>query len=512
MGKKKSRTPDNATEDPSSPGTEAKPTEDAASATPAEAPAKPAAEKKPKVPAEPAGPPPELRLLARGRGGLQAFSGPDWKPCEGYALPPSDETEFCFSPDGKLLVAADHKAGTLNVYDSVTGELRYSLPEPKVINLYVSPKSTYLVSMRRYEKDDVPNLAVWDLATGKESARLFQSRWPALSWSMDEGVCIRMTNNGVLAMSGANFAAEQADGRLDNAKVDALAVSPNLPPFVAVFTKQAKGQPAHVKVYRAPNLTEEVCQKSMFKADSCSLFWNSAGSAVIINCKTDQDTTGQSYYGESLLYLMLPKQKETMNVTVGKAGEQVHDVAWAPNGAEFIVISGTMPRNRATLFNLKGEQVFDFGTSPRNTVAWAPNSRFIALCGFGNLAGEIQFWDRRKVDKPGAKIGECRMSSCTAYAWSPDSRQFLCAVTAPRMKVDNKITIFKHNGLELFTVPFSGDLYQTEFKPEKAKMFPNREPSPAPAEHRAQQAAAAPALFKARGSSGLERQLRKERQ
>lgn len=58
------------------------------------------------------------------------------------------------------------------------------------------------------------------------------------------------------------------------------------------------------------------------------------------------------------------------------------------------------------------------------------------------------------------KIGECRMSSCTAYAWSPDSRQFLCAVTAPRMKVDNKITIFKHNGLELFTVPFSGDLYR----------------------------------------------------
>lgn len=64
-----------------------------------------------------------------------------------------------------------------------------------------------------------------------------------------------------------------------------------------------------------------------------------------------------------------------------------------------------MPRNRATLFNLKGEQVFDFGTSPRNTVAWAPNSRFIALCGFGNLAGEIQFWDRRKVDKPGAAHG-----------------------------------------------------------------------------------------------------------
>ncbi len=41
-------------------------------------------------------------------------------------------------------------------------------------------------------------------------------------------------------------------------------------------------------------------------------------------------------------------------------------------GSEFIVITGRMPQNKATLFNLKGELVFDFGTSPRNTVAWAP--------------------------------------------------------------------------------------------------------------------------------------------
>ena len=52
---------------------------------------------------------------------------------------------------------------------------------------------------------------------------------------------------------------------------------------------------------------------------------------------------------------------------------------------------------QATLFNMKAEPLFEFGTGPKNTVAWAPNSRFIALCGFGNLAGDIQFWDRWKV-------------------------------------------------------------------------------------------------------------------
>jgi translation initiation factor 2A len=149
-------------------------------------------------------------------------------------------------------------------------------------------------------------------------------------WSMDETTCVRMTNNGVQAINGTTFEMEQQNGRLENSKVDAISMSPNLPPYVAVFTKQSKGQPAHVVVYKAPNLSNEVVQKSMFKADTCEMFWNNPGTALIANCRTDQDSTGQSYYGDSLVYLVLPKQKETMNVTVGRGGEQVHDVAWAP--------------------------------------------------------------------------------------------------------------------------------------------------------------------------------------
>ena len=46
------------------------------------------------------------------------------------------------------------------------------------------------------------------------------------------------------------------------------------------------------------------------------------------------------------VYLMLPKQKESMNIMTGKTGERVHDIAWAPNGNEFILVFGEMPQNK----------------------------------------------------------------------------------------------------------------------------------------------------------------------
>jgi len=40
-------------------------------------------------------------------------------------------------------------------------------------------------------------------------------------------------------------------------------------------------------------------------------------------------------------------------------------VVWSPNSTEFCVVYGFMPA-KATVFNLKCDPVFDFGTGPRN--------------------------------------------------------------------------------------------------------------------------------------------------
>lgn len=45
----------------------------------------------------------------------------------------------------------------------------------------------------------------------------------------------------------------------------------------------------------------------------------------------------------------------------------IYDVAWSPNSSEFCVVFGFMPA-KATVYNLKCDPVFDFGTGPRNAV------------------------------------------------------------------------------------------------------------------------------------------------
>lgn len=36
------------------------------------------------------------------------------------------------------------------------------------------------------------------------------------------------------------------------------------------------------------------------------------------------------------------------------------------------------------------------GTGYYNTIKWSPSGRYVALCGFGNLPGAIEFWDKKK--------------------------------------------------------------------------------------------------------------------
>jgi translation initiation factor 2A len=42
----------------------------------------------------------------------------------------------------------------------------------------------------------------------------------------------------------------------------------------------------------------------------------------------------------------------------------------------------------------QAEPVFEFGEAHRNTISWSPHGRFLCMAGFGNLAGDMDFWDR----------------------------------------------------------------------------------------------------------------------
>ena len=119
---------------------------------------------------------------------------------------------------------------------------------------------------------------------------------------------------------------------------------------------------------------------------------------MLVHTHTEVDKTGKSYMGETGLYYMTVEEAQkgkgkVQNVTLRKEGP-IHDVQWSPLGDEFIVIFGVSPPE-ACIFNTKCEVTHSFGEAPRNTVSWSPHGRFLALAGFGNMSGELAFYDRK---------------------------------------------------------------------------------------------------------------------
>ena len=65
----------------------------------------------------------------------------------------------------------------------------------------------------------------------------------------------------------------------------------------------------------------------------------------------------------------------------GKEGP-IYSVEWSPKSSEFCVVYGYMP-SKATLFNLKCEPVFEFGTGPRNCTYYNPHgNNILFVCSF----------------------------------------------------------------------------------------------------------------------------------
>ncbi|KAG2652188.1 hypothetical protein PVAP13_1NG341100 [Panicum virgatum] len=90
----------------------------------------------------------------------------------------------------------------------------------------------------------------------------------------------------------------------------------------------------------------------------------------------------------------------------------------------------------------------------------------IVLAGFGNLPGDMAFWDYSEKNLVAKTKAECSVTS----EWSPDGRHFMTATTAPRLQIDNGIKIFDHNGSLQFKKMFE-KLYQADWKPEAPERF-----------------------------------------
>ncbi|KAB0357499.1 hypothetical protein FD754_001655 [Muntiacus muntjak] len=366
----------------------------------------------------------------------------------------------------------------VNVISVTTKGRLHSFDLPKAVCLEFSPKNTVLATWQPYaaSKDDtagIPNLQLYDVKTGTCLKSFIQKKmqnW-CPSWSEDETLCARNVNNEVHFFENNNF--NKIANKLHLKKINDFVLSPGPQPYkVAVYVPGSKGAPSFVRLYQYPNFDEPhaaLANKSFFKADKVTMLWNKKATAVLVIASTDVDKTGASYYGEQTLHYMATNGESAV-VQLPKNGP-IYDVVWNSSSTEFCAVYGFMPA-KATVFNLKCDPVFDFGTGPRNAAYYSPHGHILVLAGFGNLRGQMEVWDVKKyklISKPVA-------SDSTYLAWCPDGEHILTATCAPRLRVNNGYKIWHYTGsvLHKYDVPSNAELWQVSWQPFLDGIFPEK--------------------------------------
>lgn len=428
---------------------------------------------------------PRTKFFLRGRNGIEVLWGPPSSSKDEVKIEPDERFESLasadlmeFTEDGELVVLVRTASG-FTVRHADTGALVTEVANPGIHAVAWSPLGSQLLTWQRPQKDsDAGNLIVWDAATGQDLARFHhksytRDKWPVLQWTSDETICARQSANGVVLYHGRDIPSGSI-GHIHEPSVSNFSVAPASAPYkVAIFVPEKKGKPASVKIYQFPNhLDAPIASKSFYKAQDVTLKWSPTGSALIIETRTDIDTSGKSYYGETGLFFLQSDGEYDCIVPLTKEGT-VHDVAWDPTGRGFVVIAGAMPAH-ATLYDIKALPIFEFGAAPRNHVSWSPHGRFLCLAGFGNLRGDMDFWERNKLKK----LGSATSNAATTFAWSPDSRYFTTATTFPRLRVDNGFKVFRYDGSGPIYQEERKELYDLKFRPAALETYPNRPQSP----------------------------------
>lgn len=318
-------------------------------------------------------------------------------------------------------------------------------------------------------------MVIWSIATGQELfayIRRSPENW-APQWTDDDKYCLRGVANEIHFFESTDFKKGPVKKCVCKGVHD-FKVAPGPGPVrLVLFIPSIKGAAASVRLFHEDNLSQQVASKSFFKADSVLMVWNYQGTACLVQTKTETDTSGKSYYGETNLYYMALRDGASMLVTLDKEGP-ISDFAWAPNGKEFCVVYGNTPI-KAAIFNQKCDKVFDFGTGPRNTVQYSPHGNIIMMCGLGAIgSGTHQFWGRGEGGKARySLVSELEKRDCTDVAWCPDSEHFLMATCFGKIKMDNCLEVQHYSGKLVYSRTYK-HLNKVEWRPVPAGVLPEK--------------------------------------
>ncbi|CAE6446137.1 unnamed protein product [Rhizoctonia solani] len=427
---------------------------------------------------------------------------PEFAPIDAFDKPSTTSRAYTYSQDGRLF-AYILPAGVY-IVEAGTFQVIQTIEISNIVEISFSPLATFIQTWERPQKLEEgvqhKNLRIWRIADGAELTSFTQKGqegW-ALQFTANESQALRVVGQDVQVFSPAEWGNGVVD-KLHVEGVTSVSLSPAAQdPSIAVFIGEKKGAPAMVRIYSLAALGgAPTCQKTFYKADKAVFKWNAAGTHVLLFTQTDVDKSNKSYYGETNLYFLSAKGDFDCRVALDKEGP-IHDYTWSPSSKEFGVIYGYMPA-KAVLFDQRVRTLHDFGSHPINFISYNPQSRLVALAGFGNLAGKIDIYDRRML----TKVTTIDAPNTTWCQWSPCGRFLLTATLSPRLRVDNGVKIWHCTG-PLIHVQLEEELYQVSWQPiptGAVTAFPQNLPAaPAPTPSVTLLAPAKPAAAKPAGA------------
>ncbi|XP_047082016.1 eukaryotic translation initiation factor 2A-like [Lolium rigidum] len=415
---------------------------------------------------------PALSILVREPDGFTVWPGPPYPPGSSppQKLPKTACSATTFSSDGsRLLVTVASASAT--VYDCGSLSVLRSFDLPGLTAAALSPTGSYLQTFQKSSSPQLKNVTVWHVDTATALYQHYQKNlskatWPMVQFSADESVACRMQTNEMQFFDTKDFT-KGIVHKVRFPSIAAMQLASDPGSHVAGFVPEAKGVPASVQIFSCDKDAQNqvVARRSFFRCSTVQFHWNKGSTGLLIVSQADVDKTNQSYYGETKLHYLTTDRAFEGIVPLKKEGP-VHDVRWSSSGSEFAVVYGFMPA-KATIFNKKCNPLHELGEGPYNTIRWNPKGRFIVIAGFGNLPGDMAFWDYAEKKL----VGKTKAEWSVISEWSPDGRHFMTATTAPRLQIDNGIKIFDHNGSLQFKKMFENKLYQADWKPEAPERF-----------------------------------------
>jgi len=403
-------------------------------------------------------------------------------PHQDYILTNDISESICrYSEDGSLLAVVNPPH--IEIWDSATMTLRSRLEHTTVRNVAFSPNSKYLISYNfRKEKRDLGNVKVWNLETDQVVARQmmpqkvqFDPKHPPILWDKQGYYAYKISGKQSLLICNQDDPSKIV---FSKSWKKLQRISPSVSRNDVLLATFTSGQPPMVEMWQfipgeAPSPEDQMrrlAHKTQMNAEEVEFMWNKKGDAVLCITECAVDKTNQSYYGVKAISLM---DRYGFSWRVPISGENpLQDAQWHPDGKRFAVIDGYPLR--ATMFNCDGKgKGWEIQRSACNTIRFSPQGRFLMLGGFGNLAGNMSFWDVQAKQL----LGQCCAASSVEYEWAPNGRMFITARLFPRRRVDNGFIIWRYNGQKLYSFDFK-ELYQFSIRPAVSGLYPDCPPSP----------------------------------